>query len=144
MRSEPLILNRKGNLKYPLAVQMGKKKLRWRLVVTDIDGKNRGKLVRRYSEAKKIVKVMQAKHPDMEYTIVSRQVGYGPPASRVSDDDLMAINTRGRWWCPYCRKFRIFDWDPYWSKSRCPVCRVFDNNYHVLANNPIIADRIWS
>jgi len=144
LRSEPLILNKKGNLKYPKAVQMGKKKIRWRLVVTDFDGKNRGKLVRRYREAKKMVKVLQAQHPDFEYTIVSRQVGYGPPVSRVSHKALMEMNRRGQWWCPYCRKFREFDYDPFWNKSRCPVCRIFDNNFHVLANNPALADRIWS
>ncbi len=143
MRSEPLILNKKGNLKYPKSVQLGKKKMRWKLVVTDFEGHNRGKLVRRYRDAKRMIVTLKKKHPDFEYTIVSRQVGYGPPASRLTHEDLMEKNQRGRWWCPYCRKFRIFDWDPYWDVNRCPVCRIFDNNYHVLANNPILAERMW-
>jgi len=81
-------------------------------------------------------------HPDSEYTIVSRQVGYGPPASRISDEELMKMNERGRWWCPYCRKFRVFEWDPFWGIDRCPICRVFMNNGHVLRNNPLVVERI--
>jgi hypothetical protein len=144
LRSEPLILNKKGNLKYPRQVQRGKEKMRWLLVVTDMEGRNKGKKIRRYREARKLVKTLKKRYPDYEYTIVSRQVGYGPPVSRVSDEDLLAQNHRGRYWCPYCRKFRVFDWDPWWSKSRCPVCRIFDDNWHVMVNNPGIADRIWS
>ena len=117
--------------------------MRWKLVVTDFEGKNRGKLVRRYRDAKKIIEVLKKEHPDFEYTIVSRQVGYGPPASRLTHEYLWENNQRGRLWCPYCRKFRVFDWDPYWDVNRCPVCRIFDSNYHVLANNPLLAERMW-
>lgn len=141
MRSEPLILNKKGNLKYPKQTQKGKEKMRWRLVVTDFEGRNRGKLFHRYSEAKIVIKALKKKHPDSEYTIVSRQVGYGPPASKISDKYLMAMNERGRWWCPFCRKFRVFDWDPFWNVDRCPVCRAFGNSIHVIRNNPLVIER---
>ena len=142
MRSEPLILKKNGNLKYPKSVQKGKDKMRWRLVVTDFEGKNKGKKVRRYSDAKRMIETLIKKHPDSEYTIVSRQVGYGPPASKISDEHLTAMNERGRWWCPYCRKFRVFEWDEFWNVTRCPICRVFMNNSHVIRNNPLVIERM--
>jgi hypothetical protein len=143
LRSEHLILNKKGNEKYPVFSQKGKDKDRWKLIVTDLDGRNRGKKMRRYSDAKKAIAKLRAKHPDFEYTIVSRQRGYGPPP-KVTDDYLLERNHRGEYWCPFCRKFRVFDWDPYWQCSRCPVCRIFDYNFHVLVNNPLLADKVWS
>lgn len=143
MRSDPLILNKKGNLKYPRACQ-GRKKNRWRLVVTDLDGNNRGKKFRRYRKAKQAVTGMREKHPDFEYTIVSLQVGFGPPSSKVNDDQLLAMNHRGRYWCPYCRKFRQFDWDPFRSKDKCPICRIPLDDWHVMRNNPLLTNMMWS
>ena len=143
MRSDPLILNKKGRLKYPVFCQKGKKRYRWLLVITDFEGRNRGKKVRRYDEAKAIIEQMKETHPDYEYTIVSRQVGYGPPVSKVSDEVLEEQNERGRFWCAYCRKFRVFDEDPFWGKRLCPVCRVPDDSWHVVVNNPLLSRRMW-
>ncbi len=142
MRSEPLILNKKGNLKYPKVAQTGKEKMRWILIATDETGKNRGKKYRRYRKAKQAIAVLSKKHQDWEFTIVSRQVGYGPPRSKVSDEALEAMNSRGRYWCPFCRKFRVFDEDPWWGLSRCPVCGIFDTNWHVIHNNPRLGVRL--
>ncbi len=118
----------------------------WRLVVVDPNGKRRGKVFKSYKKAKKTATKLKATHPDSEYTIVSRQIGYGPPFSKVSDEDILAMNARGRYWCPYCRKFRIFDWDPWWGakgQDRCPVCGTPESSWHVVRNNPRLRGVYW-
>jgi hypothetical protein len=142
LRSEPLKVNKKGKVINLLASQIAAK-YPWRLVVTDIDGHNRGKKFKSYKKAKKAQKRLQQQHPDLEYTIVSLCVGYGPPRSKITDEDLQEMNSRGRYWCPYCRKFRIFDLDPYWNWNRCPVCRMPDHNWHVMRNNPRLVSNMY-
>jgi len=137
-------LTKKGKPTRLLPVQQGKDP--WRLIVTDPNGKNRGKTFASYKKAKKVVVKLQEKHPDSEYTIVSRQVGYGPPRSKISDEDLIEMNSRGRYWCPYCRKFREFEVDPYFSpeRTRCPICHIPDSSWHVMRNNPRWVNRMYA
>jgi len=135
-RSDPLLLDDAGNLKYPLWVQANRPdKIRWRLIVTSPEGKNRGKLVQFYSEAKRLAALFQEKYPDHEVTIVSRQGAYGAPRSKVPDYIIMRMNEEGNTWCPFCRKFRQFLYDPYMEVKRCPVCRIPIGNIYVTKNN---------
>ena len=135
MRSEPLKVTKKGKV-LNLAQSQIAAKFPWSLIVVDPDGKRRGKKFKSYKKAKRAMRSLQDRHPDSEYTIVSRCVGYGPPRSKISDEALEAQNSRGRYWCPYCRTFRVFDWDPAWGWNRCPVCLIPDHNWHVMRNNP--------
>ncbi len=134
-RSRVLVLNKETEEpKDILFVQTTGKP--WLLILTDDVGRNRGKLFKTMKKARKAAKRIAKAHPDLEVTVVSRRVGYGPPRSRVSDERLREENDRGSLWCPYCRKFRVFDWDPTWDIDKCPVCRIPINNFHVIRNNP--------
>ncbi len=134
-RSRVFILDKKtGEPKDLLSVQEYGEP--WLLVLTDEDGRNRGKKFKRFKTARNTADKIREQHPDLEITIVSRRVGYGPPRSRISDDDLHEQNARGRLWCPFCRKFREFDIDPTWNWERCPICRIPTHNFHVIRNNP--------
>ena len=141
-RSNPLIL--KPNGKHTLMfVQQGKHKLRWKLIVTDQEGRNRGKKFHSYRQAKQVLEELKGKHPDNEYTIVSCIVAYGPPRTMVTDDQLEEMNLRGKYWCPYCRKFREFDYDPTIEEDRCPICRTRLFEWATIRNNPVLAKQFW-
>ena len=144
MRSKPLKLNKEGEPTVLLFVQQGKDP--WRLIVTDPSGRSKGKTFSSYRKAKEVIAKMKEKHPDSEYTIVSRQVGYGPPQSKISDEDLVEMNSRGRYWCPFCRKFRIFELDPYHhtERLRCPICHMPESSWHVMRNNPRLVLKMYS
>lgn len=149
MRSDPLIL-KDGEPKYPMPSQLSNAP--WRLVVTDEEGRNRGKKFHSYRQAKEAVAKLRGEHPDFEYTIVSRQISYGPPRSKITDKQLQEMNDISNYWCPYCRKFREFEWDPYalpamgttsMGTDRCPVCRIRIDDSTVVKNNPTLAYRMW-
>ncbi len=130
----------------PTLIHVQLRKDPWRLIVTDPSGKNKGKTFSSYRAAKEVIAKLKAQHPDSEYTIVSRQVGYGPPHSKITDEDLIEMNAHGKYWCPYCRKFRIFEIDPYFHKerSRCPICHIPDDSWHVMRNNPRLVVKMWA
>ena len=141
MRSDPLILDKETDEPRELAwVQTVWDP--WRLIVS-YEFRNKGKLFKSYRKAKKAGAKIQKEHPEYEVTIVSRQVGYGPPRSKVSDQVLLRMNFDGLLWCPYCRKFREFLYDPLWEKKRCPVCRISTSDHSVQVNNPGMPGREW-
>lgn len=135
IRSRVFKVNKDSGEPDLLPAQQGKEP--WMLVLSK-GYKNRGKRFSSYKEAKLAGATLSEKYPDHEVTIVSRQVGYGPPWSKLPDPKLLEINLRGMLWCPYCRKLREFHLDPLWELMRCPVCRIPDHDYHVTKNNPIL------
>jgi len=134
-RTPPLIIDRKtGEPKKLYATQENRDP--WKLVIITADGRRKGKNFRSYKKAKKAGKTWTDSHQDDSFTVVSRQVGYGPPYSKVSPAQLLEMNARGRFWCPYCRQFREFLYAPRWRIERCEVCRIMLNDHHVIKNNP--------
>jgi len=141
-RSRPLIIKKNGKPRHINFCQQGvidgKKAKPWKIVIIGITGKRRGKVFRTYKKAKKETKRLAKRYPLQTVTLVSRVQGYGPPRSRITDDDMWAQNRRGYYWCPYCRGFRQFLWDPRWEIEKCPVCRISIRDWHVIYNNPVL------
>lgn len=103
----------------------------------------KGKKEKVYSVARERADRLEEKYPKEEgyiVCVVSRQVGYGPPYSRISDRQLYDLNEQGKWWCPYCRALRKYLWDPYYGLKRCPICHIMERDFHVRKNNPIFWD----
>lgn len=94
-----------------------------------------------YKEAKETAARLQERFGEAaEVHVVSRQLGYGPPHSKVSDRQLLDANYQGQWWCPYCRKFRRFHYLPAIEMKVCEFCRVRETDWHVHMCNPVL----WS
>lgn len=143
-RTAPFILNKEtGEPKELYPVQLGHRKV-WKVIVSHPVEHNRGKRVHLYSEARQLRERFEQKFPQAqgyEITIVSTSRGYGPPYSKITDEQLRLTNEHGKLWCPYCRKLRAFDWDHNWLLDRCPVCRISIDDFHVRKNNPMFWDR---
>lgn len=65
--------------------------------------------------------------PEVQAELISRTKAFPPPKD-------FEIN-RKRWWCPYCRKVRIFQQDPKIDKLRCPICGISESDFYVRKYN---------
>lgn len=61
--------------------------------------------------------------------IISRTHAFKPPVDKKAP--------KNHWWCPYCRKFRIFMWDRRLEVKRCPICGITDHDFYVKKYNGI-------
>lgn len=136
-RSRPLRLDKTtGEPKVLLPVQQNKPP--WKLVVLDRKKHSRKvKLYHSYSEAKRKAAEVAEKYGDrVEVGVVSRQTGYGPPYSKVSDGQLWQLNMKRRYWCPYCRAIRKFP--SVVGVKRCEFCQTRITDFHVIKCNPAL------
>ena len=115
----------------------------WKVVVVDVETRTRrSKKFFSYKDAKRKAKELKERiGVEAIVAVVSRQMGYGPPHSKVSIQMLLEQNDMGNYWCPYCRNFRRFLWNAYRQRHMCEVCGCVDTDFHVIANNPIFWDR---
>lgn len=138
IRSKPLKIDKAtGEPKELLPVQINHEP--WKLVV--LDRKKHTRKVKKYwsyKEAKEAVARLEEKYGDrIEAHVVSRQIGYGPPYSKVTDYQIIRQNQRRRYWCPYCRKFRRFLHLPSAGCRACEFCHTRETDFHVIKCNPI-------
>lgn len=136
-RSKPLVLDKTtGEPKYLLPVQQ--RKPPWKLIVLDRKNHTRKvKLFHSYVEAKEKARKLEEKYGErVEVGVVSRQVGYGPPYSKISDGQLLSLNWKRRWWCPYCRDIRRFL--QIRGAKRCEFCHTRITDFHVIKCNPAL------
>ncbi len=137
-RSEPLMLGKDGEPVNPPFTH--EKYEAWKVVIVDQGtGKRRSKKFFSYVKAKAKVKELEEKFGEMaEIGIISRQLGYGPPESKIDDSHLLRLNEQGYYWCPYCRKFREFPYLPWKEARSCEFCFTPDHSFHVVACNPTL------
>ncbi len=137
-RSEALILGKDGEPVNPPFTY--EKYPAWKVVVVDLTTeKRKSKKFFSYKAAREKAQELKEKFGDRaEVCVLSRQVGYGPPVSKVSDLKLLAANEQGYYWCPYCRKFREFPWLPGIEGKACEFCFTPEASFHVVACNPIL------
>lgn len=112
----------------------------WKVIIREEEtNKRRSKKFFSYVEAKETAAALQEKYGDTHTVgVVSRQRGYGPPHSKVSDRQLLAYNEQGLYWCPYCRTFRAFNYVPYLEMKWCEFCHTREVDFHVRACNPVL------
>lgn len=112
----------------------------WKVVVVDQDTeKRRSKKFFSYVEAKAKAKELKEKFGDRaEVGVISRQLGYGPPVSKIDDSRLLRLNEQGYFWCPYCRRLREFPYLPWRDARSCEFCFTPDHSFHVVACNPTL------
>lgn len=135
-RSDPLIIDKEtGEPRELLWVQT--KNDPWKLIVFDrTKRKRKEKLYASYREAKEKEEAVKEKYGDrVETRVVSRQVGYGPPESKVTDYQIIRQNQQRKYWCPYCRLFRKFL--NFRGAKRCEFCHTRITDYHVIRCNPV-------
>lgn len=135
MRSEPLILDRETGEPKRL-VPSQERYPAWKVVVVDqTTGKRKIKNHYKYKEAKAQVERLTEKFGDrIEVAVVSKIVGYGPPA-KVTDRQLLELNDQGKMWCPYCRKPR--DFPRSYGLRTCEFCGIWETDFHIIRCNPI-------
>ncbi len=139
-RSDPLIIGKDGEPTNPPFTY--EKYEAWKVVVIDnATDKRRTKKFFSYAEAKEKAKELEERLGERARVgVVSRQIGYGPPHSRVSNAMLRDANDRGKYWCPYCRNFRYFQYLPYRDLKACEFCLMPEMDFHVVRCNPLL----WS
>ncbi len=137
-RSEPLVLGKDGEPANPPITY--ERYPAWKVVVKDVEREiTRSKKFFSYKEARESAAYVIGKYGErVQVAVVSRQVGYGPPVSKVSDLKLLKANEQGYYWCPYCRKFREFPWLPSIEGKACEFCFTPENSFHVVACNPTL------
>ncbi len=64
---------------------------------------------------------------DIQVAMVNITKAMPPP------DDLKL--KRKEWWCPYCRKPRVFKNNSYIGYKQCPVCGMGDGDFYVRQYN---------
>lgn len=67
--------------------------------------------------------------------IISRTHAFKPPVDKKAP--------KNHWWCPYCRKFRIFMWNRKLETKRCPICGITDHDFYVKKYNGIFKEE-WN
>lgn len=141
-RSDPLIIDRKTG--EPTNLPFTKDKYEpWKVVIVDEETNvRRSKKFFSYQEGKQFAKALGEKYEGTHTVgLVSRQVGYGPPYSKIPDQQLLRMNEEaGLWWCPYCRNFREFQYVPFLDKKWCEFCHTRETDFHVIRCNPVL----WS
>jgi rubrerythrin len=98
-------------------------------ILTGKDGETTVEVYRRAkAEADKIKAQLEGK---MIATVelISRTTAFKPPADKRPP--------KNHWWCPYCRRFRIFIWSGKLEVMRCPVCGITDHDFYVKKHNGI-------
>lgn len=141
-RSKPLVLDKET--REPTVLPWTSDKYEpWKVLIMDIETREkRSKKFFSYQEAKKKASELREKlGPEYMIGVVSRQMGYGPPHSKVSDEMLVERNDLGYFWCPYCRNFRTFYYNAWRERHLCEFCGCVDTDFHVQANNPIFWSR---
>jgi len=114
----------------------------WKVVILDIEtNQRRSKKFFSYKKAKKAaIKYSEKLGPAYLVGVVSRQMGYGPPQSKVPDLMLVEKNDLGYLWCPYCRNFRTFLYNAWRERRLCEFCGCVESDFHVVVNNPMFWD----
>lgn len=143
MRSDPLVLDRET--KEPTEDSLPWTHQRhepWKVIIVEVETNvRRSKKFFLYQEAKSAAAKLKEKYNETHKVgVVSRQRGYGPPWSKVTDQQLLEINETGLWWCPYCRNYREFHFVPYLGMRRCEFCHTRETDFHVSRCNPVL----WS
>lgn len=139
-RSRPLVLSKETG--EPIYLPWTHEKYEpWKVVILDIETqKRRSKRFFSYQEAKRVAAEFREKlGPSYLVGVVSVQMGYGPPESKVSTQMLVDKNDMGDWWCPYCRTFRRFLYNAWRERRLCEFCQTVETDFHVQVNNP----RFW-
>lgn len=93
------------------------------------------------------------KYADHEKILLGRRKGTKTKVYRIQliqplqyQVRMRALNHRGIWWCPYCRKMRHFVYrkgfrvDGIWVPDEhhaCPLCSITHRDGHVRKYNPI-------
>lgn len=139
-RSDPLILDKETREPLPECLPFTANKYEpWKVVVLDTDtGQRRFRKFFSYQVAKKAVEHLKAENPGLMIGVVSRQKGYGPPYSKITDEQLLAQNELGNYWCPYCLAFRRFLHSFWRGKRLCELCAMPSSDFHVIKCNPIL------
>ena len=137
MRSDPLVFKDGEPTNPPITYE---KYEPWKVVIKDTETETiRSRKYFSYKEAKARVSSLRDEYGERaEVGLVSRQIGYGPPYSKVSNNRLLEANESGLYWCPYCRQFRDFPYYPYKEESCCEFCLTRERDFHVKACNPLL------
>jgi len=136
MRSEAIVLDKQtGEPRNIPEYLIESGKTLWRAVILTDKNKRLGKTFVSYREAKKWAEEKSTAKGVVEVTVVSKIVSFGPP-SKISDNQVREMNAIGKLWCPYCRCFREYEWDPWSDRVKCPICRVSTEDCDVRRNNP--------
>lgn len=78
-------------------------------------------------EKAKAVKRKYAERRDVVVELISLTKAFAPPEG---------FKRKGsKWWCPYCRKVRVFLQDSELNLKYCPVCRISDRDWYVRTYN---------
>lgn len=146
MRSDPLVLGKDGEPNEASRAITWEKYPAWKIIVLDLETwKRKTRKEFSYKRAREVATRLNEQFQETGQTstafVVSRQRGYGPPYSKVSDDDLYERNTMGDWWCPYCRQFRKFNYHAYIGMRICSFCTTRESDFHVKKCNPILWNR---
>lgn len=140
-RSDPLILDRETREPLPQCLPASAERHEpWKVIVLDPETqKRKSKKFFSYVEAKQAAEALKEKYGiTMQVGVVSRQTGYGPPYSKVKDQQIQEQNEMGNWWCPYCRRFRRFLYNAWRQKRLCEFCRTTETDFHVKKCNPVL------
>ena len=140
-RSRPLAINSETG--EPVYLPASAQKYEpWKVLILDIETQERrSRKYFSYKEAKgAALRLREKMGPSYMIGVVSRQMGYGPPYSKISDRKILAKNEEGYYWCPYCRAFRRYMWNAWREKRMCEFCQTVDTDFHVQANNPVLWD----
>jgi len=142
-RSDPLVLDRETKEPLEKCLPWTYKKYEpWKVVIVNTEtSQRRSKKFFLYQEARSTAAKYTEKLGDgHQVGVVSRQMGYGPPYSRVSDQQLLQANEQGLWWCPYCRAYRGYNFVPFLGQRWCEFCHTREADFHVVRCNPVL----WS
>lgn len=141
-RSDPLVIDKATGEPTVVAASASRYPA-WKLIVRDqVTGKRNQKLYSSFREAREEAAKIQEQYGErVEAHVVSRQMGYGPPYSKVSNHQLLEANESGKYWCPYCRKFRTFLWSPRLETRICEFCHIPSTEWHVQRCNPILWEK---
>lgn len=142
-RSDPLIIDKETG--EPINPPFTHEKYEaWKvLIVNNATGKRQAKKFFSYVEARATAKRLQEKYGERATVgVVSRQLGYGPPESRVPDEMLLKANNSGKYWCPYCRTWREFHYVPALEVRWCEFCQMPEHDFHTRRCNPLLWDPV--
>lgn len=78
-------------------------------------------------EKAKEVKMKFRDNSEITVELISVTKAFAPP------EDFKRKGNK--WWCPYCRKIRVFKLDKVFDIKRCPVCGIGERDWYVRRYN---------
>lgn len=78
-----------------------------------------------YLRVKDYYLALKEKYPQYTVEIISRKIAV-PPKHKPK---------RGYYYCPYCIKDRLFQYDSETKYSHCPICGISDEDFYVKKYN---------